>query len=808
MTLLQSLCTLNQPTVADVTGIFNSEFRRTLGGGRARPSVRAEAARAQAPSTSRGTPSTSRGSKKRGGKPGRGKGRGRKGGGGDDPDDDDEVEEDTSGDEDGFQRSCTWEPDKPCWLFAELDPWNRLLAKGCFELRMHKWSEFALTGFAWPESNAPDYPDVLRLSLLMHLLLRQHRCVTRVVVDLTMSTVETKIFWHALQNSAGGVKCIEYQASLAEKHGLALPSDCVQWALSVSGMSSLCALYLANVYFDAEVARTLAKYMEETTTLVTLSFQSVASQTDDDAGTFLESLALNKTLRTFYMPPDFVKARDGESVAKFLRNHPAIDKIVAYGSQTTSPSGLLKGAVQSTSLKSLHLKTCAVSPEDIQEMAFALTRRPPSPVTDEAATSTPTSRLEKLSFTGCDASNPLLEHAYASLIGGVLLSLTLTSCNLRETFAAAAAVKLRTDTRLRKLDIQHNEISVGGCRTLVRVLEVNKTLEAFSFSLRTIAPAPHIAIFFDIIRELKVAARLNIGWVNPRGADFADGVALCKISSAYIDLDKRSIKDATPLLDAVASSRNTHAATIECTTLTPEPVLQKLAEAIGSTAYLRELKLCITLPEVNGVSLLRSLENNRTIRILEITNFVFRKRAIKALGRLVEQNRAINMLTIVILDGRDCWNEVRAVCRELKEAILRNRFLIGLAVKMVRDNHANEFAIKDALRRNLLYVHEAIRFVHGSNEKSHALAFEALQYSHSIKMVLSLNLSIKEEEAVKKIDEARDRLAANYFILTGVVSGKITCEQDRRRRATLDKLSVDLLARICSYLSLTDVMDL
>ncbi|XP_075560554.1 uncharacterized protein LOC142592773 [Dermacentor variabilis] len=830
MALLQSLCTLNQPTVNDITAIFHSEFRRALGGGRARPSVRAEAASAQAPSTSRGAPSTSRGapstsrgapstsrgapstsrgSKKRGGKSVRGKGRGRKGGGGDDPDDDgEEGGDDTIGDEDGFQRTCTWEPDKPCWLFGEMEEWNRQLAKCCFELRVHKWSEFSLTGFAWPDNNAPDYPDVLRLSLLTHLLLRQHRCVTRVVVDMTTCTLEHKMFWHALQNGAGGVKCIEYQGTIAEQHGIALRPECVRWAHSVSGMSSLCALYLSSVYFDAEISEALAKYVQETTTLVTLSFQNMNAQTEDAAATFLEALALNKTLRTFYIPPDFVMARDGAPISKFLRNHPTIDKIVAYGSETASPTGLLEGAMRSASLRSLHVKTCTINPEDLQELGFALTRRPPSPATEEGTTSTQTSRLENLTFTSCPVTCLIMEHAYASLIGGVLLSLTLSNCALRETFSSAAAVKLRTDTRLRKLDIQHNEIGLVGHRTLVRVLEINQSLELLAFSMRAVVPAPHMTVFCNVIRELKVSARLSINWVNPRGPDFAEAVDLAKITSAYMDLDDRSLADATPLLDAVASSRSIQSATIECSNLTLEPVLQKLAAAIGSTSHLRDLKLCIRLPEVYAVNLLRSLENNRTIRILEITNFVFRKRAIKALGRMVEENRVINMLTIIILEGKDCFNEMRAVCRELKEAILRNRFLIGVAVQMIRDNHASDFVIKDALRRNMLYVHEAIRFINGSNEKSHALAFETLQYSQSLKMVLALNLSTSEEEAAEKIDEARERLAANYFRLTGVVRDKITCKRDRRKRATLDDLTVDLLARICSYLSLTDVMDL
>lgn len=70
MSLLQSLCRLTEPTVNEISGIFNGEFRRALGDGKTKPSKRSEAQSTSrgGPSTSRGAPS--RGSKKRGGKSG------------------------------------------------------------------------------------------------------------------------------------------------------------------------------------------------------------------------------------------------------------------------------------------------------------------------------------------------------------------------------------------------------------------------------------------------------------------------------------------------------------------------------------------------------------------------------------------------------------------------------------------------------------------------------------------------------------------------------------------------------------------
>ncbi|KAL3196202.1 hypothetical protein MRX96_045304 [Rhipicephalus microplus] len=75
----------------------------------------------------------------------------------------------------GFERSCTWEPDNErCWIMSDVESWNRILADNCIELRELNWCELALMGYQWPEKKPGD-KDMLRASLLIHVLLRQHR---------------------------------------------------------------------------------------------------------------------------------------------------------------------------------------------------------------------------------------------------------------------------------------------------------------------------------------------------------------------------------------------------------------------------------------------------------------------------------------------------------------------------------------------------------------------------------------------------------------------------------------------------------
>ncbi|KAL1478459.1 hypothetical protein MTO96_035022, partial [Rhipicephalus appendiculatus] len=155
MALLQRLCAITQPTVNDVTAIFK-DFRRSLNARKPEPS----------PKPSKSSSSSSGASKKRGGKSAA-----RASGASGDADGDGSGIAHSAV---GFERSCTWKPGvKPCWIMSDLELWNRIFANNCIELQEYKWCELALVGYRWPEKRPGDR-DMLRASLLIHVLLRQH----------------------------------------------------------------------------------------------------------------------------------------------------------------------------------------------------------------------------------------------------------------------------------------------------------------------------------------------------------------------------------------------------------------------------------------------------------------------------------------------------------------------------------------------------------------------------------------------------------------------------------------------------------
>ncbi|XP_075526325.1 uncharacterized protein LOC142558046 [Dermacentor variabilis] len=120
-------------------------------------------------------------------------------------------------------------------------------------------------------------------------------------------------------------------------------------------------------------------------------------------------------------------------------------------------------------------------------------------------------------------------------------------------------------------------------------------------------------------------------------------------------------------------------------------------------------------------------------------------------------------------------------------------------------NEETSFEVKQALRRNMMTVHEAIRFVSGSREHSHALAFEDLKHTYSIEHVLSHNYGLDDATVAEKVTEARSRLAAEFFVLTGVVRSRVTCYRERARRPKFSELYLNILANICSLICIRDV---
>ncbi|KAH6921448.1 hypothetical protein HPB50_000596 [Hyalomma asiaticum] len=223
--------------------------------------------------------------------------------------------------------------------------------------------------------------------------------------------------------------------------------------------------------------------------------------------------------------------------------------------------------------------------------------------------------------------------------------------------------------------------------------------------------------------------------------------------------------------------------------------------------------LNLTLPDADVVKIFRALERNRTVLTLLLHYITFSNRNIQALGRLVANNRALMLVTVDLRYSDpevDRMAQCRRICQELREALRRNCFMTSVNLYLGSGDHSNDPLIKQYFRRNTMLINQASRFVFGSMEKTYALAFETLKHNASMALSLKVHFDVPQESAVKMVAEARRRLAYDYFVLVGVVKSKIVCHRNRKakkRKTLFDNMGRDLQARIFSYLSLTDVVD-
>ncbi|KAL1468466.1 hypothetical protein MTO96_041455, partial [Rhipicephalus appendiculatus] len=239
---------------------------------------------------------------------------------------------------------------------------------------------------------------------------------------------------------------------------------------------------------------------------------------------------------------------------------------------------------------------------------------------------------------------------------------------------------------------------------MIEVLRANKTLKTLVLNMTDEHPQEDVFSLFDRICEINAFSRLWIHWIYPRASDLEKCILTARTPSVYMNLDEYGAEDAAKALRVIASCGNLDLVSIECTNKTKQPVLQKLAGTLASTKSLQNLMLSMAcIPDAVVVDLFRALESNRSIFMITFNGITFSKRNAKALGRLVERNRAFISLTFDLRNGDprvDRMLQFRNICRELKEALRRNRFIVNVNVDIGNADPSNDPAIKDALRQN------------------------------------------------------------------------------------------------------------
>ncbi|XP_037502283.1 uncharacterized protein LOC119376565 [Rhipicephalus sanguineus] len=232
-----------------------------------------------------------------------------------------------------------------------------------------RWGELSLHGYAAENLTPTPRESILRVSLLIHLLLKIHRCIQRVEVDTILTKLEEAVFWDAVHNCAGVRDHFEFHSPHIHFFCREFPGDSVQWARSIATLKGLRSLTLANMRLDKEVAEILGRYLAETTALNTLNLSQVEEAGGDGIVTLLNYLASNLSVKSMEVTREMLEGQAGEALAGVVRRHVALNKLEINGSTFAHPEAVLKAAVKSPSLKTLNVNECRLSTMDIHNMA-------------------------------------------------------------------------------------------------------------------------------------------------------------------------------------------------------------------------------------------------------------------------------------------------------------------------------------------------------------------------------------------------------------------------------------------------------
>ncbi|KAH7976330.1 hypothetical protein HPB52_012017 [Rhipicephalus sanguineus] len=188
----------------------------------------------------------------------------------------------------GFERSCTWVPDKErCWIMSDLELWNSILVPG-----QHRTPRARLG------------------------------CVTYIILDMTTTVLETSVLLHGIRTGAAGVKLLEIKSPSFDK----LTAAENTWSRAVASLKNLVHLCICSAYFSAEIAHTLGVYVEQANVLTTLLLVDIKAP-GSSAATFLRFVARNRSLKNLSVEGTFLTAQRGHALANVVRKHVTLERL-------------------------------------------------------------------------------------------------------------------------------------------------------------------------------------------------------------------------------------------------------------------------------------------------------------------------------------------------------------------------------------------------------------------------------------------------------------------------------------------------
>ncbi|CAN8030967.1 unnamed protein product [Ixodes persulcatus] len=623
-----------------------------------------------------------------------------------------------------------------------------------------------------------------RAWILLHWLLKEHRCISTLTLPWTM------LPWSTLPKHPQRLLCDALRLNMGTRKlglsGCTLSNEAFTDLVGAVGtLTALETVELCDVFPIQGSVGHLGGALEKLSALKSLTLSGVRMM-PCDAGLLIAALKNSPALSSLDVEDYFLEPEGGAALAEFVAQSVTLKRLCLWQAvclKMKELKVLFAGLSSNCSIEEVRLKGFALKERTVDLLARTVARHRTLRclevrcyVADWEVSGIPLAKLVKKD-TG------LRELAFA---GGKGVCLAL--------FAAA----IRKNKTLESLFLGLSDVEVSDYEDFLRALALNESLKHVTFEK---VDSTSLSDLCTLLRETGTDGRVRFR------AEFEDPRVFVASAKNCVRLRHLSYAPATAKSGLPAESLQ-HLVrydqlrelnirldgTVECKDAS------LLASFLASTKTLREAHLTFFVDVDATRYLLDGLTLNRSISRLTLKNWTFGAAEIEQLFGIVQTNDVLNELHLQPSDYRGC-----PTLNQLPQRLRANHSLLKVSVKqgLRYDTQMFQFAVQEVMRRNLSTLHRAAQFVTGLRGRVYAEAFERVSKSLALVKEVQKAMGETEEEARERVKGAQRFLDEHFFVAVGIVKEAVVCV--RNGQVQFDRIGLDNWLHVRQYLKVADI---
>ncbi|CAN8001573.1 unnamed protein product [Ixodes hexagonus] len=731
-----------------------------------------------------------------------------------------------------YDQPCTQSETQYCHILDKLTFWNgylRLCKMEVKEVAPGELGTYTLSCFS-PSASEAIY---CRAHILLHWLLKEHRCIRELKVDVFVAYEDTELFFDGLRLS-NALRRLELRQGKFEDKDLEWESNTriqdpsYHLVAAIGTLAGLEELALGGVCLSEEALTLLGAAFENMPCLRSFSAY-VGHLSNQGAEIVIWSLRRSKTIKVLHFKEWHLCQGRGAKFAEYLAEHEVLEEL------TLETLGFLLGRAQELGPLLDALTTNRVL-RKLRLLGYFLK---PSQVLLLSRVMAVNNTLQ--SFQSSGEKSMLEGNSLAEIIryNSGLVELDMKNVALMDVEQLAVAI--RTNMTMKKLTLCWSALSLENTTKFCEALVDNCSLQMVTAED---VKEELVADMYKVLRETATEQRMKFKSVFKSPATLQHALENCheltEVSYDYTTEVARRTPKVRKTWRAVLNELNSHddsdndsdsceSRHIPKADDTPDPELsafdcltscshlvkleitlghkmhescaELLARFLSSTKKLKraELKFPTTLSATQV--LLDALSRNRSISVLALSRWKFRRCQAEEFAGILERNGTLNYLEL---------DESLAsfLLHVLSTRVADNKFLVGIKhSNYYLDDEEWMFNVRDALRRNFSLLQRAAHFVMGKHDKRCGEAFEQVSQSAALSERVQQLASESESDVEERIRSSRRHLDVNFLAVAGVVNESVVCDGGSWEQTQLDQIGLDNWLRVRSYLKLTDIKD-